>query len=86
MQPGEYITLVGGKLGNICDQLNFRTSTGRVFAGGGQGGSQMNCDTGRATQPYVLAVEAGFGGHVHHLKCFYLDLAQNPGLAAQVQS
>ena len=84
MQPGEYITSVGGRLGNICDQLNFRTSAGRTLTGGGNGGSQLNCDSGRATKPYVLAVGAGFGGHVHHLKCFYLDLAQNPGLEAQI--
>ena len=35
LQPGEYIVRMGGRLGDICDQISFTTSAGRTLAAGG---------------------------------------------------
>lgn len=43
MQPGEYLVGLAGRLGDICDQLNFTTSFGRNFSAGGSGGTEMSC-------------------------------------------
>ena len=74
LAAGEYITAVGGRLGDICDQLNFTTSTDRVIKGGGEGGQPQTANTEGASRPYVVAIGAGFGGHVHHFRSYYIDL------------
>ena len=74
LAAGEYLTSAGGRFGNICDQLWFRTSQGREFYLGGQGGSSYSYDTSSAHKPYIIAFGVGMGGHVHHAKCFYIDL------------
>ena len=78
LQPGEYLVGLGGRLGDICDQINFTTSTGRTFIAGGSGGNPMACQTPGAVKPYIVAIGAGLGGHVHNFRCYYIDLAANP--------
>ena len=34
--------------------------------------------------PYVLALAGGMGGHLHHYYYSYIDLANYPGLIAQL--
>ena len=35
----------------------------------------MTFETSSAHKPLILALGAGLGGHVHHVKCYYMDLA-----------
>ena len=76
LEPDEYLTGAGGRFGDLCDQLWFKTSHGRDLVFGGSGGSSKTFDTGAAQKPLILALGAGMGGHVHHIKCFFLDLAK----------
>ena len=41
LEPEEYICGVAGRFGNICDRLEFTTSSGRTFSAGGTGGDYM---------------------------------------------
>ena len=69
LTPGEYLVEIGGRLGDICDQINFKTSTGRTFIGGGAGGQPVTCDTSGSTKPCIIAMGAGMGGHIHNFRC-----------------
>ena len=80
LEQGEYIVQMGGRLGDICDQISFTTSKGRTLAAGGQGGQPVTVSTAGATKPYIVAMGAGMGGHIHHFKCQYIDLAAHPAL------
>ena len=87
LNQGEYLVRVGGQFGDICDGLSFVTSQDRTFKVGGSGGSALTCDTKvmdcngaacemkAAVKPYILAIGVGMGGHVHHMKCSFIDLA-----------
>ena len=81
LQKGEYLTGMGTRCGAICDSLWFNTSQGRLIRFGGDGGTDAECSTQEASKPYVLAIGAGVGGHIHHIKCFYLDLAEHERIA-----
>ena len=71
-QEGEYITEIYGRSGAIMDQLYIRTSSGRMFGGGGQGGSSfsINIPPGRR----VFAFGGGTGGHLHNLYAYHTNL------------
>ena len=43
LESDEYLVGVGGRCGDICDQLNFTTSKGRKILAGGKGGEEMQC-------------------------------------------
>ena len=68
----------GGRFGALCDQLWFVTNQGRKLTFGGSGGSDVTFETSSAHKPLILALGAGLGGHVHHVKCYYMDLADVP--------
>ena len=98
LEQGEYLVKVGGRFGDICDALIFTTSEGRNFTAGGYGGEELTCETNvmessedddemkPAEKPYILALGAGLGGHIHHVKCAFLDLAKRPDLEAQLKN
>ena len=60
---------------HFVNNLQFRTSQGRHFKFGGDGGTDTGSMTLQATSPYVVAIGAGMGACMYNLKCFYLDLA-----------
>ena len=76
LMPNEYLCAAGGRFGNLCDNLWFTTNLGNTYQFGGSGGSPVTFDTTYAKQPLILALGAGMGGHVHHIKCFFMDLAK----------
>ena len=79
------MTGVGGRFGDWCDRIDFKTSKGRILSGGGGGGKEFKCSFPRQhKQPYILAIDVGMGGHIHNVSAFYLDLSEKPELAIQV--
>ena len=60
---------------NFVNGLQFKTSLGRHFNFGGDAGIDTGSLTKEATSPVLVAIGAGMGACMHHLKCFYLDLA-----------
>ena len=98
LEHDEYLVKVGGRFGDICDALSFTTSQGRTFTAGGYGGDSMTCETNvmdssdedgemkPAEKPYIVALGAGLGGHLHHVKCAYIDLAKRPDLEEKLQT
>ena len=67
----------------VC-KLWFETSLRRFFSFGGNKGKDAECSTQGARKPYLLAIGAGMGAHLHHIKFLYLDLAEHKGLAQLV--
>ena len=65
-------------------RLWFETSLRRFFSFGGNKGKDAECSTQGASKHYLLAIGAGMGGHLHHIKFLYLDLAEHKGLAQLV--
>ena len=58
----------------LCDRLTFTTSKrGRQISAGGNGGGPVVLDM-RTSNPYVIGLEAGMGGHVHNIAALYIDL------------
>ena len=83
LEQGEYLTGVGGRLGDICDQINFTTSTNRTFTSGGSGGNPASCVIPEGvSKPYILSIGVGLGGHIHHFKCAFINLDGLPDLEA----
>ena len=80
---GEYITQVGGRFGHWTDKLVFKTSTGRLIQGGGSGGNEKPFLPAGVEKPCIVAFEGGYGGHLHNIKAFYVDLAKVPICAQQ---
>ena len=37
-----------------------------------------------AKKPYIVAIGAGMGGHMHHFKCFFIDLSKHPELCHMI--
>ena len=86
LELSEYICAAGGRVGNVCHQLWFKTNSGRLISLGGVDGVQddgdkKTYDTSKAEKPLIVALGAGIGGKLHHAKVYYLDL-MNPAVVA----
>ena len=71
-ESGEYITAVTVSSGDLVDRIEFETNLGRLFKAGGDGGGPRMAQIGDNSR--VVAFGAGMGGHIHHLKVFYVTL------------
>ena len=69
-QPGEYITEVTVSSGDLVDRIEFLTDQGRQFIAGGPGGGPRMASMGLNAR--VIGFGGGLGGHLHHLKIFYI--------------
>ncbi len=69
-QDNEYIKEVTVSSGDLVDRIEFTTNLGRSFKAGGQGGGPRMAQL--AENGKVVAFGGGLGGHLHHLKVFYI--------------
>ena len=65
-------------------KLWFETSLRRFFSIGNKKVKGVECSTQGASKHYLLAIGAGMGDYLHHIKFLYLDLAEHKGLAQLV--
>ena len=66
------------RTGAWCDEIEVKTNKGRSFDKGGDGGGENEIDMSDAKRPCVIAIGAGLGDQLHHIKAFYLDLNKYP--------
>lgn len=75
--PGEYITQVSGRAGDLIDYLCFHTNTGRTQAFGNPTGGNpfsLQAPAGHAVRGFTV----GFGGHLHNIGCHFGPVVQPP--------
>jgi len=70
-EEGEYIETVTVASGDIVDRIEFTTNKGRGFKAGGGGGSAIPAKISQGGR--VVALGGGIGGHMHHLKIYYVN-------------
>ena len=77
LQKGEYLTGMSGHCSSWVHSLQFKTSKGRLIKFGGDGGYRTGSLIQETENRVIVAIGTGIGGHMHHLKCYYLDLDAN---------
>ena len=70
-QENEFINEVTVSSGDLVDRIEFKTNIGREFRAGGSGGGPRMASIGKNGR--VIAFGGGLGGHLHHLKIFYIE-------------
>eukprot|EP00392_Amoebophrya_sp_AT5.2_P009423 g9451.t1 len=79
LQPGEKITKVCGRAGDIIDHLEIATDKGQtVTAGSSTGGAYFCSDSGAD----VCGLYGGYGGHLHNIGFIYRKAAVGGGAGA----
>jgi len=64
---------VSGRCGNIIDHLTIKTSRGRGFSVGGEGGNpHANIIPYSGTPKQIVGFGCGTGGHLHNVYLYYL--------------
>ena len=64
LKQGEYITQVGGRFGLKCNKIMFKTSTGRVIEGGGNGGDLRHFMPTGVEKPCIIALDGGYSSYL----------------------
>jgi hypothetical protein len=65
LRKGEFLTYVGGRAGDVIDQLVLRTSKGQELIAGGNGGEEFDMEVPEGHD--VGAIKGGLGGHLHNI-------------------
>lgn len=74
LEHDEFITAVGGRGGEILDQLSVVTNKGRVKKWGGSGGAPFSFDLPDGF--HVISMVGGFGGHIHTIAPVFTQRVQ----------
>ncbi|CDW79416.1 peptide n- [Stylonychia lemnae] len=70
---GEYISQFNTMAGDLVDKVKFFTNQGRQFEAGGNGGALNMAQMSAVSNPRVVAVGGGLGGHMHHFRVYYVQ-------------